>query len=486
MEQKKLVKFFIKGGILAPADLIKIVEVHDKLGGDYIQFGDRQEVIIRIKNNNTHLISSIAPTLHYEIADDHASFTQNNIISSFLSKKIDQSTYWVKQSSYLDILDHLQTQYKLRVNITDLKQDFVYSFTGDVNFIASDEVNYWYLYLRDKVKGNQFLLPFLIYSEDLPVVIEFLENNFNLEEVDFEKLSDQIKELVGFRGLEFSVEPRIKVSEFANFEGLHKYDEKYWLGIYTRDGRYNSYLLSSLAALCKAQMIGQVHITPWKTLIVKEIESSSVIDWKLFLSEHEINNGHSEAELNWQLKDLDEEALELKTFLRKEIAHNDININGAIFGVNMDIDYSFAHIFIEKRPILKFMGRNEMSTYNILYRENFNPSKSKFTSFKTNVFRSNLAKAIQQLVKEYHDKAYREVANFIPSKRENIEEIKDVILEEKRHYRCKNCYTVYYPEHGDEFVTPGTSFEDIPDTYCCSICDSPKSEFEEINLAIIS
>jgi len=127
-KNKRLVKFFMKGGMLAPTDLAKIAEVHDKLGGDHIQFTERQEVLIRINSSKTHLIESISPTLKFEVADIEGTFKTNNIVSSLLSKKIDESTYWVKQSSYLEILDNVVHPYKLKFNITDLKQDFVYSF----------------------------------------------------------------------------------------------------------------------------------------------------------------------------------------------------------------------------------------------------------------------------------------------------------------------------------------------------------------------
>lgn len=49
-------------------------------------------------------------------------------------------------------------------------------------------------------------------------------------------------------------------------------------------------------------------------------------------------------------------------------------------------------------------------------------------------------------------------------------------------YRCIICDYIYDPEAGDpdHGVAPGTSFEDIPDDWCCPLCGVDKSNFEPI------
>jgi flavin reductase (DIM6/NTAB) family NADH-FMN oxidoreductase RutF/rubredoxin len=48
-------------------------------------------------------------------------------------------------------------------------------------------------------------------------------------------------------------------------------------------------------------------------------------------------------------------------------------------------------------------------------------------------------------------------------------------------YKCKICGYVYDPGKGDTDggIKPGTSFEEVPDTWTCPICNAPKSEFEK-------
>ena len=135
---------------------------------------------------------------------------------------------------------------------------------------------------------------------------------------------------------------------------------------------------------------------------------------------------------------------------------------------------------------MRYMDRNEMSTYKVEYREDFNPTKANFITHKKLVLRTNLSKVIKEIMAMYHEKAYKEVANFIPRKIEKIEPLAHVENLAERLYRCKSCLTIYYPEFGDENVNAGVEFEDLKDDYCCSVCGDGKENFEEVNTALLT
>lgn len=48
-----------------------------------------------------------------------------------------------------------------------------------------------------------------------------------------------------------------------------------------------------------------------------------------------------------------------------------------------------------------------------------------------------------------------------------------------KKYICNICGYIYDPEVGepDNGIAAGTSFESLPDSYVCPICEAPKSEF---------
>lgn len=47
-------------------------------------------------------------------------------------------------------------------------------------------------------------------------------------------------------------------------------------------------------------------------------------------------------------------------------------------------------------------------------------------------------------------------------------------------YECEVCGYVYDPAEGDSAsgIAPGTSFEDLPETWVCPMCGVPKDQFK--------
>jgi len=53
-------------------------------------------------------------------------------------------------------------------------------------------------------------------------------------------------------------------------------------------------------------------------------------------------------------------------------------------------------------------------------------------------------------------------------------------------FQCSGCQTVYDPLAGDARlgISPGMPFAELPDTYCCSVCEAPKTAFNKTSLVI--
>ncbi len=49
-------------------------------------------------------------------------------------------------------------------------------------------------------------------------------------------------------------------------------------------------------------------------------------------------------------------------------------------------------------------------------------------------------------------------------------------------YKCLVCGYIYYPNVGDpdNGIAPGTSFEDLPDSWVCPECGVGKDQFEKV------
>jgi len=52
-----------------------------------------------------------------------------------------------------------------------------------------------------------------------------------------------------------------------------------------------------------------------------------------------------------------------------------------------------------------------------------------------------------------------------------------------KKYVCSVCGYIYDPELGDpdNGIKPGTTFEELPDTWVCPLCGAPKSAFDPMD-----
>jgi rubredoxin len=51
-------------------------------------------------------------------------------------------------------------------------------------------------------------------------------------------------------------------------------------------------------------------------------------------------------------------------------------------------------------------------------------------------------------------------------------------------WQCRTCGYLYDEEAGDpgEGLAPGTRWADIPDTWICPLCGTPKSDFDMVEI----
>ena len=138
-----------------------------------------------------------------------------------------------------------------------------------------------------------------------------------------------------------------------------------------------------------------------------------------------------------------------------------------------------------------FIGTLEAQTpdptkvYSRFPQQEYGRKSSNDKKSKTEI-ESDRVETIKEVVDQYHDKAYKIAANFIPKKAQTVEKLQATEEKIRFVHRCKSCFTIYYPEYGDMNVEQGTSFENLASDYCCSICDAPKSEFEKVNMSIFA
>lgn len=474
MEVKDLVRVFVKGGIISPGDFLKIILVAEKLGADYLHFGSRQDILFPAKEKSKAILDKAFESIqfHYEIN----TFTYQNISSSYVSQDILPGKKWLASHIYHYILDSFTYRPKFRINLVDPSQSLVPLFTGQINFIASNQENYWYVYLRFKdIHDTPWQMPLLVYNEDLVKVAEAIEaSDFVVKGWNYEQVFSHLTENTKMNTQPVTEGLVLPETHFPYYEGINRLaDGKYWLGLYWRNNKFKTTILRAVMERCMHTEVGKVSLTPWKSFIIKGIFEKDRIGWEKLLGKFGMNLRHSALELNWHLPALDEEALALKIYLVRELDQMDISTYGLTFTIKSAKDITlFTSIVIEKNE-----PENSGDTYNILYSKNFNPNITEYQVYARQVDKSVLAPLILELSLIYFENLTDEkvISPRVKSIVDNLE---------KERYQCSSCQTIYDAEYGDPDagITPGVPFSELPADYHCPTCGKPKGAYLKMEL----
>lgn len=473
MQVKDLVRIFVKGGIISPGDFLKVLLIAEKLGAQHLHFGSRQDILFPAKEKSKDILDETFKSIktEYEVNTFH----YQNILSSYVAQDILPGKKWLASHIYHYILNSFDYRTKLRVNVVDPSQSLVPLFTGQVNFIASNQENYWYVYLRFKrIQSTPWQMPLLVYTEDLVKIAQALEvENIPERDWSYQDIFTFLTENVNINTQPVTENLVLPETHFPYYEGIHRQaDEKYWLGLYWRNNQYKIETLKAIMERCIETEVGKVTLTPWKSFVIKGIFEKDRNGWEKLMGKFGMNLRHSSLELNWHLPALDQEALDLKFYLVRELDKQDISTYGLTFTIKTSPDITlFTSVVIEKAE------NGEKDIYNILYSKNFNPNLTDYQYYAKEVHKSVLAPLILELSLVYYE-------NLEEDKVESpkVKSIKDNI--EKELYQCIHCQTVYDAQYGDieANIAAGTPFRSVPEDFVCPTCGGNKGGFRKISV----
>ena len=473
MKKEDLVRVFVKGGIISPGDLLKIISVAEKLGADALHLGSRQDILFPVREKNKEMLDETFRAIHtqYEIN----TFEYQNISSSFVGLDLMPGKKWLASHVYHYVLDSFDYRTRLRINVVDPSQSLVPLFTGNINFLASNQENFWYVYLRFReILPIPWQLPVLVYGEDLSGVAKAIEEMGVVEnKLTFQQVYEKLQQGVKMNTQPVTEELVYPDTNFPYYEGINRMpDGKYWLGLYWRDNNFSTRILKAICERCQDTEVGKISFTPWKSFIVKGIFEGDRIGWEKLMGKFGMNLRHSALELNWHLPALDAGALELKNYLVRTLDQQDISTYGLTFTVKPSDDITlFTSIVIEKN----LDTTNSPETYNILYSKDFNPNLTEYNYYARDITREVIAPLLIELSHLYYERLdediHHKMAQEAPSGAVG-----------KSLYQCKKCLTIYDEDYGDgKFgIAKGTPFKSLPKSYVCPLCGSRKSVFQKV------
>ncbi|MFY7899945.1 MAG: rubredoxin [Chitinophagaceae bacterium] len=476
-------KINCKGGIISPGYLLNLLELLEESGIENIRFGLRQQILIDASSKQYSTLTKILTNkkIDFEInKEEHP-----NIVSSYAAEDIFVHENWLKEGIYKDVLDAIEYTPSLKINISDNNQCFTPFFSGHINWIASEKNHFWYLCIRFPKTNVLFHWPQILYTNEVATLTQtieqlilqhnskFLKNEQSFGEWIFQEVTAQKKYIA--QPIENALQ--LPVFNLPYYEGFNSYGNKTWLGIYRRDELFPIKFLKEIAITCLQTKIGQLYTTPWKSLIVKNIERKDRIYWDAILGKYRINVRHAANELNWQIEDHIDEGLQIKRHIIREFDKQDVRTYGLCFAVKTQAQSElYGSVLIQKNN-----GTNkgkQPDNFDIYYTENFNPNSKNYILYRQFVGKEYVHTYLISLCKYFYEVMYsnteisKNASQFFVSNDTNNKA-------EEFIYQCKDCYTVYDEKYGepDQEITAGTNFQNLPDTFYCPTCEAPKSNF---------
>ncbi|UFH55052.1 rubredoxin [Spirosoma sp. KNUC1025] len=478
-------KVNLPAGIVSPGALQTVLKLGYEAKVRTVRFGARQQLLMTVHYEDMRFLEK--DLKQHQLAYEVNTNQYPNIISSYCGEEVFRTGAWLRESEYHTVLDQFDYQPRLKINLSDSNQSFTPFFTGNLNFIASPEPHFWYLYVRLKQSNTLFRWPELIYTNDIGCLARAVENAMlDRGHFDEETLYSAVTS-----GQTFVTQPatqEVELPEFSlpYYEGFNRYGQRSWLGLYRRDEQFSIAFLLDVCALCLKTRVGELCTTPWKSLIVKGIEEKDRAAWSYILGKHNINVRHAANELAWQTEDHTKEGTQLKHYVIRQFEKNDTRTFGLCFGIQTQPKSEvFGSVLIRKRPLLRIGQLALFSVYDLYSTENFNPNSRTYHLVEKGLLKLHVPNQIERLCRQFSTRRLVENADI---NRLESEKPESVSLGVVTVHQCPHCFTVYDAQYGDQRrgIPAGTSFSTLPPDYTCSTCDAPKAEMQEIQEALVS
>jgi rubredoxin len=485
MKYTYTIKINFQGGIISPGDLLNILIAAGKAGITEVRFGLRQQLLFDVVNEDFPVLEEQLKQLdvEYEVDEDR----HPNIVSSYPAEEVFINQTWLSEGVYKDIFDLVDYQPRLKINISDSNQSFTPLLTGNINWVASAQAqHFWHIFIRFPRTNVIYEWKEMVYTNDVARMSKHIENIilqhkelfYDNKQANGDDLFQRVKQ-ESYITKTAEAPARLPNFNLPYYEGLNRYQDKYWLGIYRRDELFNITFLKDICRLCLQTKIGQVCSTPWKSLIIKNITEKNRHLWNNLLARHQVNVRHAANELNFQVEDNCAAGLKLKRYLLKRFNNEDTRTFGICIGIKTRRKSEvFSSILVRRRPLLTIAGIEMFFVYDILCAQNFNPNERTGFVFSSNNPKVLLAEQLRRAILLYYK---QQLTDIVAQEKASVPKKEAAPASETKTlvYQCKHCLTIYDEAYGEPAngIPKGTTFAALPASYCCPVCEAGKNDF---------
>ena len=460
----QIVKIPSVGGRIAVKTLAKAVKLGLKHQLDCVWFSARQEVLFKLPlapeaTQFTHALNH----MHIAVGTSDT----RNIVTSLPANDIFPKRPWLHSGNYTEIVQSFKHKPRLTVAIVDPRQDFVPIMDSELNFIAAEKEDFWYLYVCLGDAGKPpFIWPDLIDSKSIADLSARIEAQVALGKKESE-LVELLADSDAFHTAPYSFIPAPIQQNHPQYDGFFRVGDVHWLGIYNVGQCMPLLKLEHLLNVCQSQNINYIDLSTWGSLLIKDLKRTAVDEWNRYLGLNNLNIGPAYHELNWKLDPFNLEHHALKVKVNEALQQAGLRTWGLSLGVASETRRIRPSILIRVHP-KKWLGRQR---YDLYHAKHFNPVNGEYVLFDGQMVQHDLISNLKSLIFQYQRHMRIKVE---PTQALRRPEKNKAII-----YECSVCLTQYVPELGDpeHGVAAGTAFDDLPSTYCCPVCESDRVVF---------
>lgn len=471
MRKHHLIKINFRGGIISPGSLLQVLELAEGAQIGKVSFGSRQQLLIHAGETPAECFCAGLDRLgiRYEKNADR----YPNVVSSYPAEEVFINKTWLSEGVYKDIFDLMDDEPRLKINISNCNQSLTPMLTGNINWVASPSPHFWRLLIRFPKTNRIYEWGQMVYTNDVArmsghiewAILASPEKYVDREDADGRTLFEQLD------WRKYITRPAdgpasLPAFNLPYYEGLNRYNDKFWLGIYRRNELFSVAFLKDVCRLCLDTRTGHFCATPWKSILIKGIEEKHRPLWNAVLALHRVNVRHAANELNFQVEDDCPSGLRLKHFLVQKLSREDMRTFGICIGIKTRKKSEvFSSLLVRKRHLLTVAGKGFFPAYDILCAKDFNPNERTGQLFARRLPRLLLPAKLRQAILVFYEHQAAQQQIIIAPHREEVKAPKKEWV-----YRCRHCMT-----ECDPGVTGREN--DLPVDYCCPLCDAPKEDF---------
>ncbi|MFP6581653.1 MAG: rubredoxin, partial [Candidatus Hydrogenedentota bacterium] len=377
---------------------------------------------------------------------------------------------WLSLGAFQEMLDGFPKALHYSVGISDTAQSYLPSHAGDLMFIASSVPWYWRIAIRGMDRKIRYL-PWAIPSASAHALACALDVETGARgRLSPENVTALITSEFDQDVIEIEDDPSSTLTDADTIMGIQPMatgDGK-CLSVYPDDGKLSAQFLLELCLLAKADHIGMIALTHYRSLLVPNLPSSQVTRWRQLIGRFRIPMYPPEIASRCIVGDT-AEARGLARSILEALLQERCHASGLSLSFLATEDCGEASIRVTPAK-RRFSWLHRMRPlYDVAMARDVHDREARIQREYVSLSVKQVTDELKGFIERYNVDG---VVSMPTAESASSSKAKSVCA-------CTQCGTHYDAAYGDPMggIDEGTQFEALPESWQCPVCESPKPAY---------